>query len=170
MSDESELTMAELLGRINAGWDELQNALAGLDEAGMSRVDPTSGWAVTDHLAHLAAWERGIAYLLTGRPRYEGMGITAEQWGRLTMDEMNEEIVRHGRERSAAEAIAYSRLAHDDMLNALAGLGDADLRRDYADFDPGSEPSGRPIVGWIVGDTYDHYHEHLDYIRSAFGR
>lgn len=167
MTDETKLTKAQLLERIEAAWEELQVVLGGLDEATMTRPDTASGWAVTDHLNHLAAWERGIAYLLTHRSRYEGMGITPEQWRDLTMDEINEVVHRAGEGRPAAEALAFFRQSHMEMLNALAGLNDADLARPYGDFGPEETYADRPIIGWIVGDTYDHYEEHLGYIRAA---
>lgn len=167
--DETQLTRLQLLARIEAGWEELQKALQGLDDESMTGVDPASGWAIKDHLIHLAAWEQGIAFVLTNRPRHVGMGLSAEQWGNLTMDEMNEAIYEGGHQRLAAESLANLREAHMEMLNALAELDDADLSRDYSEFDRGAEYSGRPIVGWIIGDTYEHYREHLGYIRAALG-
>lgn len=166
MANDNEMTKTQLLERIQTGWEELMGVLVSLDDATKERVDPASGWAIGDHLFHLAAWEQGIAYLLTGRSRTAGMGITADQWRDLTMDQINDLVHEHGRGRPAAEAMATLRLAHDEMLNALAGLDDADLRRGYATFDAQSQGNGRPIIGWIIGDTYDHYEEHLGYIRA----
>jgi hypothetical protein len=167
MSDESQMTKDELLRRLEAAWDELLEVLVGLDDAAKSRVNPESGWAIKDHLSHLAVWESGITYLLTGRPRHEGMGISAEQWRDLTMDEINTVLYQAGRDRSPAEAMAHMRMAHEEMLNTLTALNDADLRRDYAEFDSGERPTGQPIIGWIIGNTYEHYQEHLGYIREA---
>jgi hypothetical protein len=170
MTNENEMTKAQLIERIETSWEELQAVLSRLDEAAMRRADSASGWAVTDHLTHLAAWERGIAYLLTHRPRHEGMGISAEQWRDLTMDEINEVVHEAGQGRVAAEALAIFRQSHTEMLDALAELGDADLMRDYSAYDQDSAPSGRPIIGWIIGNTYDHYEEHLGYIRAVIAR
>ena len=167
MSDESGMTKDQLLNRIEPAWEELMDVLVGLDDEAKTRVDPNSGWAITDHLNHLAAWERGIAYLLTGRQRHEGMGVSAEQWRGLTTDEINDVIYQEGRRHSAAQAMALFRMAHTEMLNALAGLKDEDLTRDYSEFDKEEAFSGRPIIGWIIGDTYEHYEEHLGYIRAA---
>jgi hypothetical protein len=164
--NENEITKAQLLQRIAVSWQALQEMLSGLDETTLKRPDPESGWTISDHVFHLAAWERGIAYLLTRRSRYEGMGITAEQWQELTMDEINEEVHRAGQKRLPAEALAIGRQSHQEMLDALADLTEADLFRDYSYYDPSGEPDGRPIVGWIIGNTFGHYDEHLDYIRS----
>ena len=170
MSDATLQSQVDLLDRIESAWEELNVVINGLDEAQLARVDDETGWSVADHLNHLAAWERGIAYVLTGRPRAEGMGVTQEQWVGLTMDEINDVIHDQGRQRGAAAAPANFRDAHAAMLDALEGLGDADLQRGYTTFDPQDEPDDRPIIGWIIGDTYDHYAEHLGYIRGSLSR
>lgn len=166
MANETEMTKAQLLESIQTGWEELMGVLVALDDASKERVDLASGWAICDHLYHLAAWEQGIAYLLTGRSRTAGMGITADQWRDLTMDQINDLVHERGRGRPAAEAMATLRMAHTEMLDALAGLDDADLQRGYSTFDSQDKEDGRPIIGWIIGDTYDHYEEHLGYIRE----
>jgi hypothetical protein len=167
MANEYGLTKAQLIERIETSWDELLEVLVALDDSEKKRVDPASGWAISDHLIHLAAWEQGIAYLLGRRSRYEGMGITAEQWRDLTMDEINDLVYERGRDCSTAEAMATLRMAHDDLLEALAALDDVDLERDYSVYDPQPADTGREIIGWIIGNTYEHYEEHLGYIRAA---
>ena len=167
MNDARGISKSELVGRLETSWNELIGFVVGLDEAAKSRRAAESDWSVSDHLSHLAAWEMGIVYLLTGRPRHEGMGITAQQWDELTMDEINDEVHRAAAARSAAEAMAFLRLAHEGMLNALAEMTDADLLRDYSEYDLRESYSGRPIVGWIIGDSYDHYDEHLEYMRAG---
>ena len=161
-----QISKTELMDRIAAGYEALEQAVAALD--GLQISHPGSGgWAVKDHLFHLAMWERGIAWLLGRRSRYEGMGVTPEEWQALTMDEVNDLVHQRNQERSAAEALAAFREAHQTMLDALAPLEDADLQRPYSDFDPAATRyADRPIVGWIIGDTYEHYEEHLGYIRS----
>lgn len=160
-----EMSKTELMDRISQAWERLQRVLAPLDETQLSRPGPEM-WAIKDHLNHLAGWERGVAWLLSGRSRFEGMGVTQEEWGALEMDQVNNLIYERSRERTGAEALAALRDAHQDMLDALAPMGDADLLRPYTDFDPQAERfAGRPIINWIVGDTFEHFEEHLEYVR-----
>lgn len=170
MSDETQQSKAALLDRIESAWEELQVVIRGLDEAQLARVDDETGWSVADHLNHLAVWERGIAYILTGRLRSEGMGVTPAQWAELTMDEVNDVVYQQGRLRGAAAALAGFRDAHATMLDALEGLDEADLQRGYSTYDLQAKPDKRPIIGWIIGDTYEHYGEHLGYIRESLSR
>ncbi len=161
-----QISKTELMDRMAAGYEALEQTVAALDGLQLEHPGP-EGWAVKDHLFHLAAWERGIAWLLSGRPRAEGMGITSEEWYNLTMDQVNDLVYQRNRERTAAEALSAFREAHQAMLDALVPLSDADLQRPYADYgEGGGQSADRPIIGWIIGDTYDHYEEHLAYLRA----
>ena len=162
-----QISKTELMDRMAAGYEALEQTVVALDGLQLEHAGP-EGWAVKDHLFHLAAWERGIAWLLSGRPRTEVMEITPEEWYNLTMDQVNDLVYQRNRERTAAEALAAFREAHQAMLDALAPLGDADLQRPYADYgEGGGRSADQPIIGWIIGDTYDHYEEHLAYIQAV---
>lgn len=161
-----QISKTELMDRIAAGYEAIEQVVAGLDGLQISHPGP-EGWAINDHLFHLASWERGIAWLLGRRSRTEGMEITPEEWYNLTMDQINDLVYQRNRERTAAEALAAFREAHQEMLDALAPLDDADLQRPYRDFDPAATRyADQPIIGWLVGDTYEHYEEHLTYTRA----
>jgi hypothetical protein len=162
-----QITKADLMDRIADAFEALEMVLARLDDATMARPDATSGWAIKDHLFHLAAWEQGVARLLAGRSRFEGMGVTREEWAARTMDEVNDLVYQRNRDSTPGQALTAFRAAHQEMLDALAPLGNADLQRPYTDFDPqATQWAERPIVGWIIGDTFEHYEEHLGYIQS----
>ncbi|MBK7217028.1 MAG: ClbS/DfsB family four-helix bundle protein [Candidatus Promineofilum sp.] len=161
-----QISKTELMDRIAAGYEALEQTVAGLDGLQLEHPGP-EGWAIKDHLFHLAAWERGIAWLLTRRSRFQGMEITPEEWYNLTMDQVNDLVYQRNRERPATEALAALREAHQTMLDALAPLSDADLQRPYAEYgEGGGRSADRPIIGWIIGDTYEHYEEHLGYLRA----
>ena len=162
-----QISKTELMDRITAGYEALERVLRGLDDAQLSRSGSDEGWAIKDHLFHLAAWERGIAWLLGRRSRTEGMEITAEEWYTLTMDQVNDLVYRRNRERPAAEALTAFREAHREMLDALAPLSDADVQRPYEAYgEGGGRSADRPIIGWIIGDPYAHYEEHLTYLQA----
>ena len=81
MADNNELPrdMTDLLRRMEEAWSSLDGALSQLSEEQLQRRDDT-GWSVKDHLSHMAAWERSVAFLLQGRPRHEGLGVDEETW------------------------------------------------------------------------------------------
>jgi hypothetical protein len=159
-------TKAELLERIRRSRAALEATLNTLSEAEMTRPGP-SGWSIKDHLAHLAAWELGIAALLTGRPRFTAMQVEDAAAAGQSVDELNELIYRLNAGLSLAEVRDNYQAAHRQMLAALGPLDDADLQRPYVSFLPArSDGPDRPVIEWIVGDTYDHFDEHNAYIRA----
>jgi hypothetical protein len=74
-STERRYTKADLLHEIDDAWSTLTAALDELTEAQMTDVQDAAGWTVTDHLMHIAAWERSVVVFLQGQPRHVGLGI-----------------------------------------------------------------------------------------------
>lgn len=145
-------------------------------EATLDRLGPeqlagpadAQGWSVKDHLAHLAAWERSMAYLLRGRPRHEGLGVPEETYLRAGVDEVNAAIHARTRDRSPDEALADFRDAHRELLAALEPLSYDDLLRPYSHYlpdEPGEE-TGEPVLTRLLGNTTEHYAEHLGWIED----
>ena len=58
MSKAPELTKVELMQQTDSTWTALQDALNRLDETQLTMAKDNAGWAVKDHILHLAAWER----------------------------------------------------------------------------------------------------------------
>ena len=165
-STEPKMSKAELLERIDASYAALAKTLQRLSDDQLSRPAP-SGWAIKDHLAHLAAWELGIAVLLQHRPRFAAMQVEeAMEQGKNT-DELNDLIYQQNAGLSPAEAREKFEAAHSQMLHALAALNDDDLYKPYTDYLPeGSQGSQEPVLNWIIGDTFEHFDEHQAYIRE----
>lgn len=60
-------TKAELATEIEAAWTRLNGALDRLNQAQMTDIRDAQGWAVKDHLVHMAAWERSVAVYLSSQ-------------------------------------------------------------------------------------------------------
>ena len=96
----------ELLEHYRKMRAEMDDALEGLSDEDLS--DPSlDGWAVKDHLAHIAAWEASLIGLLEGADRATAMGLAAN--GDEETDELNDEIWHLHRDKSPQEALAYFR-------------------------------------------------------------
>lgn len=162
---------AELLERI--GWSRaaLEGAIDRLSETQLTAPRDQQGWSVKDHLAHLAAWERSLAYLLRGRPRHEGLGVDEAAYLEDDEDGLNAVIHEHNQARPLPEVLVAFRQSHEQVLDALAGLTDADLLKTYSHYlpdEPGQD-SGEPILKRIVGNTEEHYAEHRRWIEALAG-
>ena len=165
MTAEQPLTKSALLERMQRSRAALVEVIEALSDEEMEAREE-GGWAVTDHLAHIAAWERGVADFMRGRSRAVGMGLTEEAWG-LTLDEVNDLIYRQNAALSAAQARQMFDEAHEQMLAALEDVGDEDLLRPYNSYLPEGEQPAAPerlLIETIAANTYGHYDEHLETI------
>jgi uncharacterized protein (TIGR03083 family) len=168
MNDETTpQNKAELLARITQSRTALEQALSQLSEAQWQATD-AAGWTVKDHLAHLATWEAGIAALLQHQPRWAAMGLDEATVENYEMDDMNAVLYQQHRDRSLDEVRVYFQETHRQLLAALNRLSDEALFKPYAYFEGGeaSADDTRPIIGWIIGNTYEHYAEHQAWIEA----
>jgi DinB superfamily len=91
------------------------------------------------------------------------MGLSGAVEG---IDNVNEALRKLHETDSADDALGYFRDSHARLLAALGKLSDADLQKPYSHFQPADPDEKRPVVGWVAGDTYEHYAEHIDWINQ----
>ncbi len=89
MPDNPEVTTAELLSRMQEGWESLQAYIKTLSPQQLTEPTDAAGWTVKDHLIHLAVWENGVDAALSRDNRAARMGLTPEQWASDDYDIMN---------------------------------------------------------------------------------
>jgi len=122
-----------LLERIDSAWSGLSDLVAKLGPDGLM-ASAADGWAVKDHLVHVAAWEHSLLGLIKGQDRLA--------------------------------ALKYFRDSHEQLSIALGELTDADLEKPYSHYQPSDPDDKRPVLGWVAGNTYEHYAEHVDWINQ----
>jgi uncharacterized protein (TIGR03083 family) len=161
--EENAMKRNELVDRIDRSWRELDDLASNVDDE-LLRAPVSDGWTVKDHLVHLAAWEESLLALLEGRDRAAAMGVPGmEDAG---TEAINAAVFDQHRDQAPDQALAGFRQTHRRLLDRLAQLSDEDLSRPYSDFQPGTGEE-RPVGGWVAGNTFEHYAEHLSYIRPA---
>jgi hypothetical protein len=165
-----QVTKIELLERITRSRAALEKLVNALSEAQLTAPGPEV-WSVKDHLAHLAAWELGVAELLQRRNRFAAMHVEEAVKQGKSEDEVNDLIYRHCAGLSLAEVKVAFQTAHQQLVQAVEALEDADLHRPYRDYLPaGSGGPDRPVFQWIVGNTFEHFDEHRGYIQELAGK
>ena len=159
------MNKVELINQIEASRAALAAVLGRLSEAQLTQMTD-NGWAGKDHLAHLAAWEAGIAALLQKQVRYEAMNVDAETFRHGDEEAVNEMIYERNRQRPLADILAFFHESHQQLMAALAPLSEEDLQKTYSFYQPNEpgEDSGAPIVGWVIGNTYAHYDLHRPFL------
>jgi hypothetical protein len=170
MSDSGPKTTAELLARVDRAWQALEATIGRLTPAQFTDVRDPAGWAVKDHLMHVAAWEDVLLARLAGRPTHEALGIDEAT---LAQDEdtVNAAIFARHRHRALAEVLDAARASHGATRARLAALSDRAVAGVVADLlPPGAGSDIEPAEPWIAGNTWDHYDAHHGWIRALVER
>jgi hypothetical protein len=175
VTEKEPANKAEFLPDLARAWAELQKTLDGFSEEQMTQRTDHVGWTVKDHLGHLIAWEEGIIALLKKEPRWEAMGVDTElAKSRLveeTEDALNQVMRDRMQELSLAEVRDRLRSANEALKSQVASMDGGELLRGYSHFAPDEpgEETGRPVLGWVVGNSSEHYREHLPWMRAIAG-
>lgn len=170
--EEFKPTISELLQRIETARQQMAQTLQSLSEAEMiSR--PEGEWSIKDHLAHLIPWMAGITALLRHENRWAAMGLEAAfVENNKGFEAMNGRLFEQYKDWSLAQVMAGLEAAHQDLERALSTLTDDDLLKGYGFFESYNLDEGdkRPIIGWLAGDTFEHYAEHQEWIEARLHR
>lgn len=148
---------------IATAWGQLGHLVNEVEEAGGLSRAGADGWTVKDHVVHIAAWEHSLLALIEGHDREKAIGLTATVDG---IDNANETIRKLHENDTDDEALAYFRDLHARLVAALGKLSDADLQKPYSHYQPSDPDEKRPVVGWVAGNTYEHYAEHIGWINQ----
>ncbi|HYR50328.1 MAG TPA: DinB family protein [Candidatus Eisenbacteria bacterium] len=149
--------------QIDAAWNQLSALVQRLGPGGLM-AKAADGWAVKDHLAHIGAWEHSLLGLIGGQDRLAAMGVheTVEE----NTDAVNDAVFKLHQHETAEQALKYFRDSHVQLMAALGKLTDADLEQPYSHYQPSDPEEMRPVRGWVAGNTYEHYAEHIDWINQ----
>lgn len=151
---------AELLERITTERAALEKIVESATSAALTAPGPDE-WAIKDHLAHLAAWQRKALAVLEGRPPWEGLGVDEAIW--QTGDEMalNARLYARHRGQPLSEVLATWRETNAALLATVAALPESRLRGPYW---PGDTEDTRTLLQAIADNTYVHDDEHRGWI------
>jgi hypothetical protein len=144
----------DLLTTMADGRAALRITLAPLTNAEME-VPVNGAWSRRDVLAHLEAWERRVAALFETLRSGADPGAVSD--GEET-DVLNARFFEEGRHRTLADV----RRGEEDAYQSLARLVEDAPEDDLFDPERFAWTEGRPFCDWILGNTAEHYAEHLD--------
>lgn len=159
------MTADEVRARIRSKRKELVDLIATIDAAALSAPGPDGGWAIKDHLVHIGAWEHWLLALFERRDKLAAMGAAGA--GR-TVDEINAAVYDRHRRDTLDQARAYFDDAHDQLMAVLDTQSTEDFERPYhVFFQPAEgETSTQPVLVAVAANTYDHYDEHIGWIKE----
>jgi hypothetical protein len=167
MPGEKDRPKAGLLRRIDTSWSALDALVRGLGSDLLGGRKDREGWAVKDHLIHLAVWEDSVSALFQGRPRHDALGVDETTYASASTDEVNRQVFERTKDVPAATAKEWLAKSHATLMGLVRGAREADLAREVRDLFP-SAPSGerRRVLEIINENTAEHFDEHRGWIEE----
>lgn len=161
------MTKDELVAAMQAGWQRLEAFVGQYTPEQLSGPQDAAGWTAKDHLMHLAVWAGSMVAVLNGTPRRDAMQIERKDWVSLaeTYDVVNGILQQRYKEWPLAEVQAELRKQHDALIARVQALSDAELQMAYNHYQPGSK-SETPIFEYIGGNSFEHFDEHIPWMRT----
>jgi hypothetical protein len=157
------MTAEEVIRRIDSSWEQLDALVGAMDADELSAPGPES-WAVKDHLVHVGAWEHWLLALFERRDKLAAMGA---EGANKQIDDVNAVVFEKHRHDTVPQALAYFHDAHDQLMALLRTQTTQDFERPYATFfDAGREATQQPVLEAVAGNTYEHYPEHVQWIKE----
>lgn len=150
---------AELLAAIDARWQRYADVLGRLHDEQWIGATDAAGWTVKDHVAHVTAWENVVVeVLLHGKPQYETLQISLDDWTTAGMDGANALLYsrKAGQRLSRVQRNCYA--THARVVNIIAGLSDEDVLRPFEDF--GAVDSPGTVIQQMMRFLVNHYEGH----------
>ncbi len=169
LRDDATLSKAELLRRMQGGWAELNRYVATLTDQQLTGPTDAAGWTVKDHLIHLAVWEDSSFAILEGLARHDYMGVDQEIWEGGDFDRINAVIQQRFHDLPMDSVRRTHQDVHARLVRKIESLSDDDLHRPYSYYQTTS-PHQDEVIGWIVGNSYEHYDEHRPWIEAILGQ
>jgi hypothetical protein len=103
-----------------------------------------------------------LQHYVQGRPAHEVMQVDEATWKTLDENGINAIVHDRNQHRPTSDVLADWRRSHEQVVATLEQMPFADLMRPlYPD-----DPQARPLIGWVIGNTYEHYQEHRNYIQT----
>jgi len=161
---------AELLDAVRAEHAQMEELLALMNEWQLTEPLLDAQWSVKDSLAHLTAWEKLMLTWVESSLRgvrpvvFTPDFIHVEGQDDADLDRFNAELYAASQARTLDEVLADFREAHRQVIAVLSELAPADI------FDPQRFPwrNGVPLLTTIASNTFEHYHEHREWIQARF--
>jgi hypothetical protein len=158
--------LADLLDRVEREWAALLDSVESLTAEQMTRRDP-GGWSIKDHLAHVTEWERFlIRNQFEGQTAHVALGIDPTLTEGPDEAGINAALQARNRDRSLPDVLADLGRTHDRVLAELETRSYADLQKRTRVMGPDE----RPMILWVIYNTYEHYLEHRQSIEAAKAR
>lgn len=159
-----------VLSKIKASYSRLYDFVEGLEGGAITKSLEQDDWTIKDVLAHIAAWENVLGgFHIQAQPFDQVVGMESADYWDTQQDVINEGFYQRYRDWTGEQVVSFARATHEHLIEILEALPEGALSEPPAHY--GAEaPQQNPLINYIVGNTYEHYEEHLTTIREILDR
>ncbi len=155
-----QMSKPEVLAAMQREYQNIENAIGSLSEAQLSvpGAYPDSDWTVKDTMAHLSAWmRRTMDRMPGGKPPPEPIRIPpGEDWN-TSIERLNVYYYQQNRQRPLGDVLSEFRHTYREIRGATERLTDEELHNPE-------------LYNRLLGNTAEHFREHLDVIEPWMER
>lgn len=163
---DSALNRENLIRQFESNWNELHTYLESLTKEQFTQPTDVAGWTVKDHVIHLAIWLNASLAMLEGKSKRKVMDIAPEVWEQNDdAYSINVVIQQRYHDMPLTEVMQTFQQNHERMMQKIETLTEEDLQLPYSHYQPDSTED-LPIIQFIVWDTFEHYREHIPWIKA----
>lgn len=147
-------TKKQLLETIEAEHKALEQFLAGLSPAQMTKPGAIGEWSVKDVLAHLLEWQHMVLSWHAAGLQGKVPATPAEDLNWSQIPQLNQQIYEKHCHRALADIQKEFKSSHKKMLSTIQSLSEADLftRGRYA------WTKNTTLGSYFISSTSSHYH------------
>lgn len=158
MADQKHISKDALLSLMTTGYAAFDALLKGLDQEGMLTTPGVNGsWSIKDNIAHLTWWQQRVLTTLQ-EVRDSGGEEPVDPMDGLSEDEINERIYQENKDRPLEAVWNDFRAVSPALVEHIATLTEEQINS------PLTSKRKYPLFGWILCNTFGHYHEHTHII------
>ncbi|GHO87837.1 ClbS/DfsB family four-helix bundle protein [Dictyobacter formicarum] len=149
---------AELLQRMQTGYEQLTALLTTLSEEQLTTPGVNGKWSIKDNIAHLTTWQKYLIGVLTAIHNKETTFPNPTPG--MSEDEENELYYQANKDRSLSDVQNEFAAVYQQTRDAVELLSEEELNM------PLEQWKGQPVWPNIVGNTFGHYEEHSQIIQK----
>ena len=146
----------DTIRELERSWTALRSVIESVPDAELTAAGVVDEWSIKDVMGHIAFWDARAALTLraatAGKPQDIPKG-EGDNW----VDEWNEREYLARKDKSFKDIRGEWITSHENARNALDETPESVL---HVQFGPGK------VIDYFAGDTYTHYDEHADQIKS----
>jgi len=154
----------ELLDDVKKRWNDFVVYVDSLPHEQWTAPADPAGWTVSDHVAHVTAWDQAVVELFRNRtPEQRTLQVSDAAWASGT-DAINEEARQRAMGRSIGTVKSERDATFAALMEQVSARSEAELERPGGEF--GLDEGGKCLREVLVGYLGGHYDEHRRYIAT----